>query len=77
MEFAQEIENSLKAAKWIVISRDVIPTPSGIRSGAEIPIIMSVGDQPSGVTVVAHSVSERESRASEFMICSDWEQPIG
>lgn len=73
LEFAQEIENSLKAAKWTVISREVIPTPSGIRSGPEIPITMSVGGQPSGVTVVAHSVSERESRASEFMIRSDWE----
>ncbi len=73
LEFAQEIENSLKAAKWIVISREVIPTPSGIRAGPEIPITMSVGGQPSGITVVARSVSEKESRASELMMRQDWE----
>jgi len=63
LEFAQEIAGLLERAGWTVTAREPIPTPSAVRSGPDIPIAMSVGGQPSGVTVVAHSISEKESEA--------------
>ena len=60
LEFAQEIENQLRRAGWTVTTREPIPTPA---AGSDIPIPMSVGGQPSGVTVVTHSVSEEEEHA--------------
>ena len=72
LEFAQEIANLLARAKWDVIAREPIPTPSAVLS-SDIPITMSVGGQPSGVTVVTHSVSEEEAEASENrMAGKDW-----
>ena len=59
-EFAQQIEGVLKEAKWEVQSRNPIPTPSTPRSE---PTTMSVGGQPTGVTVSAHSLSEEEINA--------------
>jgi hypothetical protein len=63
LEFAQEIDNLLRRAGWTVTARDPIPTPPAARSGQEIPVAMSVGGQPSGVTVVTNFVSEEESKA--------------
>jgi hypothetical protein len=72
LEFAQEIANLLERAKWDVISREPIPTLTE-RSSSDIPTAMSVGGQPSGVTVVAHSVSEEESDAtSNRMTGKNW-----
>ena len=63
LEFAQEIEDMLVRAKWNV-TREPIPAPKPAKSAAEdIPIPMTVGGQPSGVTVVTDSVSEEESKA--------------
>jgi hypothetical protein len=59
-EFAQEIENVLRMATWEVISRGPIPA-----SGSESPTAMTVGGQPSGVTVVVHSVSEEEAESGQ------------
>jgi hypothetical protein len=65
LEFAQEIENMLVRAKWNVTSREPIPAPKPAKSAAEdIPIPMTVGGQPSGVTVVTDSVSEEEAAAA-------------
>lgn len=73
LEFAQEIENDLKQAEWTVVSREPIPSPREGTADANNPITMSVGGQPSGVTVVAHSVSEEESQASwNAIIGKDW-----
>jgi hypothetical protein len=73
LEFAQEIENDLVHAHWTVISRLPIPTPTGANADPTIPIAMTVGGQPSGVTVVAHSVSEEESQATwNAVIGKDW-----
>jgi hypothetical protein len=62
-EFAQEIANLLERAKWDVIAREPIPTLTEL-SSSDIPTAMSVGGQPSGVTVVAHSVSEEDAEAT-------------
>jgi len=73
LEFAQEIENDLKDASWTVLSREPIPSPREGTADSGIPITMTVGGQPSGVTVVARSVSEEESRATlNVMLGQDW-----
>jgi hypothetical protein len=66
LEFAQEIANLLERAKWKVIARQPIPIPKRAKSAAQdIPITMTVGGQPSGVTVVTHSVTEEEIEAGK------------
>jgi hypothetical protein len=73
LEFAQEIENDLKQASWHVVSRAPIPTQHENSADADVPTAMSMGGQPSGVTVVAHSVSMEESEAvSNSMTGRDW-----
>lgn len=76
LEFAQEIENQLRRAGWTVTTREPIPTPSVPRSGPadDIPLPMTVGGQPSGVTVVARSISEEEAGAGRkrSMGRDDW-----
>lgn len=73
LEFAQEIDNLLKRAGWTVTAREPIPTPPAARAGQEIPVAMSVGGQPSGVTVITHFVSEEESKArSDAMMGRAW-----
>lgn len=58
LEFAQEIENSLKKAGWVVTKRAPIPV-----SQSDLPTAMTVGGQPVGVTVVTHSISDDEAVA--------------
>ena len=72
LEFAQEIENQLRRAGWTVTTREPIPVAPG--SGPDIPITMSVGGQPSGVTVVARSITEEEADAGRKRIIDrdDW-----
>lgn len=48
MEFAQQIGIALEAAHWQVLSRQPIPANRG-----NSPSTMSVGGQPSGVTIVS------------------------
>lgn len=65
---AQEIENVLREAKWIVISRSPIPTTS-----FDGPNSMGVSGQPSGVTVAAHGISQAEADASlNSMMKKEW-----
>ena len=71
LEFAQEIDNLLKAAGWTVTAREPIPVLSP--TSPAIPTTMSVGGQPSGVTVVTHSVSEEEIAAWQNRVeGKDW-----
>ena len=59
MEFAQEIANDLNRAGWKVTERAPISP-----SQSDVPTAMTVGGQPSGITVVTHSLSEDEAAAS-------------
>ena len=73
LEFGQEIENDLKDAGWTVLSREPIPTPREGAADSGIPTAMTVGGQPSGVTVVARSISEEESQATlNSMLGREW-----
>jgi len=63
LEFAQEIGNLLERAGWAVLARGPIPPPPP-RSGADIPMTVSGGGRPAGVTVGAGSVSEEGGEAA-------------
>ena len=66
---AQEIAQSLEASGWTVVSRRPIPLTM-----SDIPTAMTVGGQPSGVTVVAHAVSAAEAEALQHqMMGQPWE----
>ena len=52
MEFAQEINIFLEQGGWQVISRAPIPLP---KIDKELPSAMTVGGQPTGVTIVANA----------------------
>jgi hypothetical protein len=70
-EFAQQIAVFLEEAKWTVTERKPIPNLGATSS--DILTSMSVGGQPSGVTVVANSISEEESEAYVSRIMGkDW-----
>jgi hypothetical protein len=57
---AQQIGSALKEAGWPAES----PKPMPPLFISDIPTSMSVGGQPSGVTVVAHSITQAESEAA-------------
>lgn len=69
-----EIREALRTARWSVTEPEPIPVSAAPpRSGPAIPTTMSVGGQPSGITVVAHSLSEREMEAVRDRILGrDW-----
>ncbi|EIM99590.1 hypothetical protein WQE_18179 [Paraburkholderia hospita] len=61
-ELAQQIWRALEDAHWPVTPPQPIRVPVG--SGVDdAPTPMSIGGQPSGVTVVAHSLTEAEIEA--------------
>jgi hypothetical protein len=59
-----QIYRVLKDAQWDAASPVPIPSNNPLLR-PDIPIAMSVGGQPSGVSVVAHSVSDEEVEASK------------
>lgn len=63
-DVAQQIYRVLKDAQWDAVSPVPIPS-SNPNLRPDIPIAMSVGGQPSGVSVVAHSLSDEELEASK------------
>ena len=68
-DLAQQIWNALESAGWRAESPR--PIPSLIISDG--PTSMSVGGQPSGVTVVVNGITQEESEASEnAMAGRDW-----
>jgi hypothetical protein len=68
-DLAQQIWRALEDGKWPVEAPK--PIPSLIISDGPTP--MSVGGQPSGVTVVVKEISDEESRASEnAMMGREW-----
>jgi hypothetical protein len=71
-DVAQQIYRVLKDAKWDAISP--VPIPSNDPNlRPDIPIAMSVGGQPSGVSVIAHSVSDEEAEAGKnISFGRDW-----
>jgi len=69
-ELAQEIWRVLQDAQWDVIAPVPIP-PSVASANLQSPTSMSVGGQPSGVTVVTHSVSDKEAEAD--LNSKNWE----
>lgn len=63
-DVAQQIYRVMKEAKWDAISP--VPIPSNDPNlRPDIPIAMSVGGQPSGVSVIAHSASDEEIEAGK------------
>lgn len=68
MELAQQIALALEETGWKVLHRDPIPD-----NKENLPSAMGVSGQPKGVTVAAHSISEKESEASLMrMSGKDW-----
>jgi len=78
LNFAQDIEQALGAAGWSVVSRDVIPTPDGVKTRLDIPTTMSVGGQPTGVTVVTNEEDwEGEIKAPRDALYRAFSQAMG
>lgn len=65
MEFAQQIAISLEKAGWKVLIREPIPQPP--RSDPQLPTAMTVGGQPTGVTVVANA-ADADKRDIDFSV---------
>ncbi len=63
-DVAQQIYRVLKDALWDVVPPVPIPSNDPLLR-VDVPIAMSVGGQPSGVAVVAHSLSDVEMEASK------------
>ncbi|HWW05064.1 hypothetical protein [Collimonas sp.] len=73
-DVAQQIWRVLQDAKWEVVAPVPIPQNASIAS-QQNPTAISVDGQPSGVTVVTHSVSEQEAEAgSKQMLGVPWER---
>jgi hypothetical protein len=73
-DLAQQIWRVLQDAQWDVIAPVPIP-PSVASSYLQSPTAMSVGGQLLGVTVVTHSVSEKESEAMPNILAGkNWER---
>ncbi len=63
-ELAQQVWRALQDAHWQVIAPQPIPQPAAHLANAS-PMAMTVDGQPSGVTVVAHSITEQEALAPQ------------
>lgn len=73
-DVAQQIWRLLQDAKWDVVAPVPIPQSASIASQKN-PTAMSVDGQPSGVTVVTHSVTEQEAEAQSKQILGEpWER---
>ncbi len=60
-QLAQQISLALQAAKWTVVP----PRPIPNEFIGDLPTAMTVNGQPSGVTVVTHSITPDEAKAME------------
>ncbi|STX41131.1 Uncharacterised protein [Legionella donaldsonii] len=71
---AQQIWQLLKDAKWNVLAPRPIPQNEAT-SASDLPMTMTVDAQPSGITVITHSVSRKESDATvQMLLGENWEK---
>jgi hypothetical protein len=73
MEVAQNIALLLEEAHWTVLSRGPLRANDDAPGANNLPSMMTVGGQPSGITVIAHSLTPEEfDAASNRMFGKPW-----
>lgn len=68
---AQQLYQLIKQSGWNALNPIPIPAADAA-SFSDRPTAMTVGGQPSGVTIVAHSLSETEASAKLIFPDQDW-----